>query len=288
MSDVTENPVDIVEARFAATEPRRTEFGVVALGTALLVASLVFAALVPRWGLPEELRILPWLFVLALMTAGWVRGRRQRALRRDIQQASEHVQLEQWDDADTLLDRIMCQRIHLRSLRGQVFMLWAAVSERRHDHERAGRIYQTLALRRAGDPLLLQQANVALAASKLRTGELTDAVELIGRLERVQMPQPLRAACDLVRLFQQVLMGQIDDAVSNIGDRREVFRRQLSTQAGYAYGLLAAAMHHGGHADDAARLWRDATILIKPERLVQDFDLLKPISRSYPPAEHPI
>ena len=102
------------------------------------------------------------------------------------------------------------------------------------------------------------------------------------------MPLPLRAACDLVRLFQQVAMGQNEDAVAGLTDRRAGFRRHLSTRAGYGYALLAAAMDALGRRTEAATLWSDATALIRPDRLIEEFDLLQGVSRTYPATEHRI
>ena len=45
-------------------------------------------------------------------------------------------------------------------------------------------------------------------------------------------------------------------------------------------------MHHLGRRDDAARLWSDATTLIKADKLVKQYALLAPISGAYPATEH--
>lgn len=286
---MAEDHSEIVESRFAATEPTRPGIGVMALASAVVIGLVIVALSAHRWGLPEIVALaIPWILVFGLMLAGSVVGRRQRDIRRSIQEASDLVQLERWDSAGEILKRVMRRPIRSRTYRGQAFLLFASQLERENNYDAAGQVYETMSLRRIGDPLQLQQAAISLAAAKLRTSELTDAVDLIGRLERVQMPQPMRAACDLVRLFQQVSMGHFEDAVRNIDDRLDSFRRQLSTQAGYAYGLLAAAMHYLGKADDAGRLWRNATLLIRPERLMEDFDLLQIVSDEYPATEHPV
>lgn len=286
---MAEDPTQLVESRFAATESKRLPLGVIALITAVVIGLSVVALSVRRWGLPEIVGLaIPWILVFGLMLAGSIVGRRQRDIRRSIQEASDCVQLEQWDSARRILDRVMQRPVRSRSYRGQAFLLWASLMERERRYEVAAQVYETMSLRRVGDPVQLQQAAISLAAAKLRTSELTDAVDLIGRLERVQMPQPLRVACDLVRLFQQVSMGHFEDAVRNLDARLAAFRRQLSTQAGYAYGLLAAAMHYLGKADDAGRLWRNATSLIRSERLVEDFDVLRTVSKAYPATEHPV
>ncbi|MFQ5423318.1 MAG: hypothetical protein ACE5F9_04995 [Phycisphaerae bacterium] len=286
---MSEGVAELIETRLAATEPRSWRLGTQTLMTGGVAGLAVLALFAQRWGLPTAVSVaVPWLLVLGLLGTSWLVGKRQRALRRDILAASDHGQLEQWGAAVDILNRVMRRPIRPRSLRGEAFLLWATLAERDRHFEDAARLYEALLLRRIGDATQLQRANIALAGAKLRIGELADAVDLIGRLERVPMPRPLRALCDLIRLYQQVSMGHMEDAVSNMEERRAAFRRDLSTQAGYAYALLAAARHHLGQADEAGRLWRDATLLIKPERLVWDFDLLRSVSAAYAAAEHPV
>ncbi len=288
-TDVPEDHSEIVESRFAATEPTRPGLGLIALATAIVIGLVIVALSARRWGLPEFVGLaIPWIMVFGLMLAGSIVGRRQRDIRRKIQEASDLIQLDSWVAAGEILEGVMQRQIRSRTHRGQAFLLGASLLERERDYAAAAQIYETMSLRRIGDPLQLQQAAISLAAAKLRTSELTDAVALIGRLERVEMPQPMRAACDLVRLFQQVSMGHFEDAVGNIDERLEAFRRQLSTQAGYAYGLLATAMHYLGKAEDAGRLWRNATLLIRPERLMESFDLLRIVSKEYAATERPL
>ncbi|MEE8384978.1 MAG: hypothetical protein V3S01_03595, partial [Dehalococcoidia bacterium] len=85
---------------------------------------------------------------------------------------------------------------------------------------------------------------------------------------------------------QQVFMGHHEDAAQDCEKRCQLYRRFLSTQAAHGYGLLAAAMHHLGRTGEAARLWRDATMLIEAERLVKEYPLLSQVAREYPAMEH--
>lgn len=278
-----------VEALLDATEPRRSGYGALALKTAAIVAILVLAAMAQRWGLPAAVSmVVPWILVIGLLTAARSAGRRERDVRKSIDRATELVQMEDWEAAGGMLMPLLDRPIRSGYHRGQAFLLWAALADHERRYEAAGEMYEALALRRIGDPLQLQQAGIALATAKLRNGELTDAVTLIGRMERLQMPRALRAACDFVRLFQQVLMGHFEDAAANQDERRAAFRRELSTRAGFAYAMLALAEHYLGRHENARRLWGDATTLIRPERLLADFDILKPVAAAYPATEYAV
>ncbi len=176
--------------------------------------------------------------------------------------------MEKWDAAETSLGALLESPIHNPSLRGQAFLLLAAVVEHRGQYEPAALVYEKMLLGRIGDASQLQHAQIAWAEAKLRNHELTDAVDMIGRLEKIEMPLAYKATLDLVRLFQQVFMGHHEDAVHDIEERRSLFQRYLSTRAAIGYGLLAVAMHGLSRTSEASDLWRDATTLMTPERLV--------------------
>lgn len=280
---------DKVERHFAATEPnRRGWYAFYACVLGMILASVLLPAFY-RGSDPAESLSLLFLAVpiTLLLCAGWVtKGRRFRS-RQGVQKAWERVQLADWTGAQALLDEVMHRPIPSSSERGQAFMTLAAIAEHAGHYDEAAQVYETLLLRRIGDPVQLQRAQIALAAAKLRNEELTDAVKFIGRLEQLEMPVSLRAALDLVRLFQQVFMGHYEDALADFEERRSLFRRHLSTQAGFGYGLLAAALHHRGRTDDAARLWGDATTLIDADRLVEEYALLSTVSQAYPATKRP-
>ncbi len=279
---------ELIEKRFSATEPSRRRLHVVHAVVLAMLAGLIVQQMFGRqWGVPAEAGALLLMGVFAVaMLSGSRAGRRQRRCRGLVVEAWEHVQLDRWDPAEATLAEVMQTPIPSSSDRGQAFMLLATLAEHQDRYECAAQIYETLLLRRIGDAMHLQQAQIALAAAKLRNEELTDAVNLLGRLEQISMPQGMRAALDIVRLYQQVFMGHCSDAVEACDERRALYGRHLSTNAGYGYGLLAAAMHNLGRPDEAARLWSDATTLIKADKLVMQYPLLAPVSGAYPATEH--
>jgi len=278
-----------IDARFAATEPSRRETYLTALLSIAILLGVVLLPLSGRnLGLPSGASVVAVTGLVSfLMLVGHWAGRRQRRCREAIVRAWEHAELNRWEVVAATLERVLERPIQTPGDRWQAFMLLAVAAESRSRHDSAALIYETLLLRGIGLPLQLCQAQIALAAARIRNQELTDAVNLLSRLEQVPLSGQLKAALDLVRLFQQVFMGHHEDAVQNLGERRELYRRHLSTHAGYGYGLLSAALHHLGRRGEALGLWQDATLLLPADRLVHDYDVLGAVQRAYPAAEWP-
>ncbi|MFQ5430479.1 MAG: tetratricopeptide repeat protein [Phycisphaerae bacterium] len=279
-----------IERWFAATLPRRRH----QFGLYLLAGVILGTLLMPLAAGEEPSAATGWSFLLpmsllaALFAGGWYVNRRRRRDKRTLSRAWEQVQLEDWDGAEATLSELLERPIHAASDRCQAFRLLAEVAEHAGQYEAAAQVYETLLLQRIGDGYQLQEVQLASCAIKLRNEELTDAVRLIERLARVPMPPALKAVHDLIRLYQQVFMGHFDDAVEKAEERRKLYRRHLSTRAGYGYGLLAAAMHHLGRREEASRLWADATTLIRADELVRSYALLGTVSKDYPATEHPV
>jgi hypothetical protein len=83
-------------------------------------------------------------------------------------------------------------------------------------------------------------------------------------------------------------MGQFDDAAEVAVPRRAMFRKFLSTRAGYGYGLMSLVFHRIGDLTRAADLWRDATMLIPPAKLTGKYAELSICSEAYPAVEWPL
>lgn len=278
-----------VERRLAVTEPRRSGL-LLAFGMAIgaLLALLILPVLAPRVGLPADAGTLAGAVMMtAAGFTAWGLGRRQRKCRAWLSRTWELVQLEEWEQAAILLDRGLSRPIIASADRMQAFMLLAAVAENEGAWEAAVAVYEALLLRGIYDPIAIHKTQIALAAAKIHTQQLTDAVNLLAQIEQQALPPELRAAVDLVRLFQQVFMGHHQDAVQNMEERRELYRRVLSTAAGYGYALLAVALHNLGRTADAARLWADATTLVRADRLVAYYPIIRIVSAAHPATERP-
>lgn len=279
----------VVDRAFDATAPRRSQAVVVML---VLAGSLALAALLP--GLRERagsrLRgieyVVPWLVLTLVLGAGWITAKRVRAARRLVSKALEHAQLEEWDALARVLNSAMSRPIRGLSERGNVLFMHGALLEHRGRYDLAARTYERMLMERIGDGYLLQNAQLCLAYCKVRAQELTDAVRMIERLEQVQMPDSLRARYEWIRLFQRVFMGHDRDALENLHDRIALFRRHLSTRAGFPYALVASALHRQGRRAEAAKYWADATTLIPADRLMNEYVVCRETGVSYPAVEH--
>lgn len=283
--------IETADRAFDATRrnPRENHpsFFIIGLMLSLIVVPFVLAIKLDSF----EGRVIvaaPWLLLLVLFWMAWRRARRHRFAGAAIAAAWDDAQLENWDSVESALPGLTHKPIRSDTDRGRVLVLMAALAERKKAYDAASHIYERLLRERIGDAPLLQQSQLALASAKLRNEELTDAVELLDRLQQLPMPASLRAIYEVIRLHQQLFMGHYTDAIADIDDRIALFRRHLSTRAGFAYALVAAAFHRLGQADRAQRYWQDATMLVEPAKILERFELARDVSLAYPAAEHPL
>ncbi|MBX3395420.1 MAG: hypothetical protein KF841_08625 [Phycisphaerae bacterium] len=279
-----------IDRAFEATTPpqRRSHRWYFLIGLSL--AALFIPALRgDDLGLPRgSVIIVPSIIAFSIMSIVAAITRRRRRRRAEIVTAWDAVQLEDWQAAESALLPNLATPIHSPIDRCQAFIALAALAEQRRNYDAAIRIYQQLLIDRIGDPVQLQHAQISMTTAKIRNEELTDGLQMLDRLERFEMPQALKAFVAWTRLYQRVFMGQFEDAVAGLAEARALFRRFLSTKAGYAYALIATAMHHLARHDVAARYWLDATTLVSSQRLIQEYPLLAPVAGTYPAAEHPL
>ncbi len=262
---------------------------------ALLGLSMLLGAL---WadpdllGLPGLAQFIVPQAVLAVLIVLVVRGAmQQRRQARLLLAGLEAVQLKDWAAARERLLRLLGAQVRHRQARAASLLALAAVAEADRAYEASQRIYENVLTEGAGDPLQLHTARVALAAAMLRTGQTTDAITLIDRLERAtrlsgpDLPGPLRAQVELLSLFREVTMGQGTEGLARAEERRQLFREHLSTRAGYGYALLAAAFDGARQTEAAGRYWHDATLLVPETELLERFEELAGMKGKYPRAE---
>lgn len=285
------NPLDSnqVEALFTSAQPKRRLIGAQALAMSSLMLVMIISLFGTRLNVPEAVCLaLPPIALGTIVLIGWRAGRRRARCRDSLSRVWEHLQLDRPADAEAALCQVMRFPIQSDSDLGQAMLLLGGVAERIGQYDAAVRAYELMMIHEVGDIVQLQEAQVNLAEAKLRNQELTDAVNLIQRLAQVPMPPPIKAAFELVRLFQEIFMGHAADALENVDERRAMFRKYLSIRAGHGYGLLAAAYHHAGQGDAASAMWLDATTLSSSDRLVREYAFLAPIAQHYPAARNPL
>lgn len=232
--------------------------------------------------------LAPQILLFALMGVMISGARRQRRMGRQLTAGIEAVQLHRWDQARAALTELLRRPVRHRVARAEALMGLAAVAEADQNHDTAQRIYEAVVSDGGSDPLQMHAAKVSLGAAMLRTGQTTDAIALIDRLTREDLPPVLRAPVELLALFREIVMGQAAEALPQAERRRALFREYLSTRAGYGYGLLAAAYDRARQTEAAQRCWHDATLLIPVEELTSRFGELKDVATRYPSAEVPL
>lgn len=288
---MTEFSIEHADAAIKATRPNPRENHPTYFVIGLLLASIAAPLIIDVSADALQSRavvVMPWLCILALLVISWLRVRRRRRIAQAVSRAWDAAQLEDWATAESLLPPLLRTPLRESSVRGRVLMLLAFMAEQQKRYDVSAHIYEHLLRRRIGDARLLQHVQLGLAAAKLRNEELADAVDLIGRLQQIEMPPPFRATFEAIRLHQQVFMGHYADAVADLDSRVKLFRRHLSTRAGYAYALLATALHRLGQHEPAARFWNDATMLIPPDRIHNRFEVTRDLIGRYAAAEQPL
>lgn len=256
----------------------------------LLGLSVLLGTLAGDANLPSNswwMWVMPQVIILAIAGIMYYTIRRQKELARYVQKSVEAVQLGQWAEAWKTLNRLLRRPVPHPSARAESLLALAAVAEASDSFEVSQRIYEHMLEERQADPLQLHTARVGLGAAMLRTGQTTDAVGLIDRLEREDLPGSLKAHTELLALYRELTMGHAADRLDRAEERRTLFRRYLGSRAGYGYALLAAVFHHAGQGEQAARYWHDATMLVPADELARRFGELEPLVDKYPAAEVP-
>lgn len=254
------------------------------LGLGLLLGgALARPEAIGRIGIP----VWVWPNVLLLLVTGavlWI-GLRQREQARLMLAAFESLQLQEWEQAREHLGRLLARPVRHAPARAEALMGLGSLAEIGHRYDVAQRVYESILADVAANPVQLLMARIALAAAMLRTGQTADAIEIVDRLGRTSLPDSLKAHVELLSLFREVVMGQAADGIDRAEYRRGLFRKHLSTRAGFGYGLLALAYDRADRPDLARSCWEDATLLIPAGTLVQRFAELAPIAARYPAAE---
>ncbi|HSW45010.1 MAG TPA: hypothetical protein VLM89_05520 [Phycisphaerae bacterium] len=231
--------------------------------------------------------LLPQCLLVAILAVMLWDLRRQRRTGRLLEEAMEAVHLQDWPRAEATLRELLGSPIRRPMLRTQSLLALAAVAESERKYESSQAICEYILRSGLGNPLQRHTAEVALGAAMLRNGQTTDAVALIDRLRPEALPEVLRAQVELLCLFREVTMGHAEESTNRADQRRELFRANLGTRAGYGYALQAAAFDRLQQVDAARQYWHDATLLVSPQDLLKRFPELSGIAGRYPAAEYP-
>lgn len=256
------------------------------LGLSILLGAMsVDSKIMPAYGALSW--ILPQLVFLAICGLCIRSAYRQREFARQMQDCFEAVQLQQWPRAWQSLSRLLRRPIPHPIARAESLLALASLADANDAFDASQLIYESMLEERQADPLQLHTARVGLGAALLRTGQTRDAVGLIDRLEREELPGVLRAHIEILALFREITMGHATERADRADERRMLFRRHLGTRAGYGYALLALVLDQNGDRRRAGSLWHDATMLVPPAELVRRFAQLQTVATRYPAAVFP-
>lgn len=270
-----------------SSRPARGFFTTPRLILLSLIFLLTFSLIAPErfGGSHPLLNLVPYLIMLGLFGIIGYTFHRQRKLSRLMLQGMEAVQLKEWQKAFDKLTELLQHPLRHERARAEALLALAQVAESGNNYEAAQHIYDAMLDEDTGDSLQLHNARIGRAAAMLRNGQTTDAIQLIDKLVRKDLPAPLKAQAELLSLFREVYMGQTHDSIEKAEIRRTLFRKYLSTRAGYGYALQAAAFHRENLPEKARQYWQDATLLVRPDELLNRFEELKKVAESYPAVE---
>lgn len=280
--------ISLVSDLIRRSRPRRPTL--VRIAAFAVAGCVLVVALIEPSGLWKDRYAALFVFQIALLAFVawvWTRARRHRDAAAQLEQAWEAIHFRDWASAEDPLIRSLQRPMASSSGRLRGLLGLAAVADGEKQFEVARHVLESILRERIADRGLEAFVRAALAHTLLQTDQLRDAVEMLDRLRREDLPAPLRARVECTELWRLVRMGQ-DSAVDQAEERRALFRRHLGTRAGCGYGLLAAAYDRAGREEQAAALWRDATLLIRPAELADRFPELRTVASKYTASEWPI
>ncbi len=289
------NFIDLI----ASSRPRRklTKIGIfILIGFILLIWSMLISPETERGRL---IRMLLSLVILAGLVISVIKSvTRRKVLAKCSQEVSDLCLQEKWSQAIKPLRRLLGKPVPLSQIRYQGLLELAGVAEHTGQLKEASEIYEAIAQEQPHG-LLGSLALVGKAIVLLKLDQLADADTIIRRLEVNVESQSLKSLVLLGRLYQQIKTGHYSDALTESSNKCEVARVGLSSKAAYVYALLSLAYRHeemhassdeetsnspeadGGKAEV---LWHRATMLLRPDILVEKFPELSELKEAYPSA----
>lgn len=255
----------------------------------MLLSGAVLGAMLaqPSW-LPENAFlqfVVPQGLLIGLIIWVWIRARRQEEAIARLESATEAIQFHDWERGESLIVSLLQRPLDPPGARLRALLGLATVAEGQRQYAVCQHVLERVRRECVADRGLDAYVRIALADTMLQNDQLHDAVQLIERLNREDLPASLKARVEMLNLFRAVRMGQAQDAVDRADERRELFRRHLGTKAGYGYGLLAAAFDRAGESGRAAAMWCDATTLLDAAEIVDRFAEVRFVAAKYSSAK---
>ena len=258
--------------------------GVVVVSLGVLALLRAFGATMPGW----LWSVVFWMLVGVLGALLVFSSRQQRWALRSVEQASYLIKLMNFSTATAELGWCLGIRGCSPLARATGLIELGQICLAANHSDLAEQAFSSAQRMRASLSAASQwQTDLGLAEAKLRCDQLTDADKLITHLRHQELPQPWQSKLNLLACLQRLYMGHLDDIVAQADDLWHRFREHLGTEAGFGYGLLAAAFDQCGQAQAAGRFWSDATLLIGPQMLGQRYPELKLLTDKYESTQWP-
>lgn len=226
--------------------------------------------------------LLPWVLLMAL--AGYVLYQRSAAgaAQRAVRRVGELTMLRHHDaglrDAWKSLGEL---RKH-PGLYVQAALLLSANLMATRRHEAALAAQDQLLETVPPDHPVARVVAMQRVMSLLHEERLADADAALRRSDPGNTAPLGRAMSAFARLYQSMRTNQFDQIVES-PERLPQQLRPLGLDAGYGYGMVAAAMHAHGRHDEAARWWKLATLLLPASTIMNAIEETRPLAAT-PPA----
>ncbi len=234
--------------------------------------------------------LLPWLVLIGVLVYSGTFAARIRKLQQKVTQVQELALLRFHVQSLRLGWRTLPKVTHLPELYLRLCALMAANLGQLRSHEAAIVLLDDLIERLPDDHPGAVQMRMQRAVAELASDRLLDADRSLRWLrDRVNQPgtEPAASVYRFAQLYQAVRTLRDEDAVNDTEKLIDALR-PLGTEAGYGYALAAVAHYRLAQrrteqADtlmqQAGLWWGRATILVRPQLLLERLPELEPMLR---------
>lgn len=224
------------------------------------------------------------IFAMGILT--WLAARSIQAEQTALEAVTELVQLRRWDQAGMVLDGMLSRPARSPLARMQALVFLAVVLARYHRFADSIAVYEYILEHYSVDEATAHGLRLGRAMALLREDRLFDADRAISELRRGNS-QETSAGLALIEIYRDVKTGHPQEAIDLFAQRRGIVGQQLGHRLADVLALAARAHDLLGHADEAARLYHDATLLTPPDELQRRYPELSALAGKYPAAEMP-
>ena len=231
------------------------------------------------WGL-GMLTILSASFIYSVIMVNRFRNEHRR-----VEQIGELVAMKRWPEAVVALDAYLSNPARTHAMRAQALLHLSTVVARYHRFEDAIAVQTRLLDEGMLEENSAAMLRIARAMAMLREDHLFDADRAITELRRSVAAGS--AGVSLIEIYRDVKTGHPDEAIELFEREITKMRDQLGHRVADAWGLIARAYDARGREADAARAFRNATLLSPAQELFARYPEVEKLSSRYAVAAAP-